>query len=188
MTIFKSQFRKTKGYSIDKAAIQYKGPRATVQNYIKSLKENVDGENSVNVSIKKLGQICVLSNIVEQVLVDLLSLAAKWACPPTPLNVHVIARDYLNACPNRSVEILKNNILGHDWVEGFLKRHHELSFKFAENIKRSRAGVSRKRFTKYFKELQESLKNVEIYNTVNYDETCFVDDPKKKKVSWFLGR
>jgi hypothetical protein len=72
---------------------------------------------------------------------------------------------------------------GPDWITGFLKRHKKISMKFAENIKRSRAEVSRESLSDYFKELEESLKDVDVRNLVNYDETCFVDDPRKKKVS-----
>ncbi|KAK5637724.1 hypothetical protein RI129_000098 [Pyrocoelia pectoralis] len=49
-------------------------------------------------------------------------------------------------------------------------------------IKRARANVSVEIIEEYFRNLEESLRDVPPDNLVNYDETNFVDDPGNVKV------
>ena len=133
-----------------------------------------------------MGRRFVLSKTEEDVLVDALQLAAKWGCPFEVHDIRIIVRDYLNSIP-RQVSEFVDNTPSDDWVRAFIKRHAELRLKFAENIKRSRAEVSRETISKYFDELKRSLNNdVPASNVVNYDETCFVDDPQKSKVKFIV--
>ncbi|KAJ8937993.1 hypothetical protein NQ318_015490 [Aromia moschata] len=85
----------------------------------------------------------------------------------------------------KGVKVAKfmNNMPGADWANLFYSRHKGLlTERLCENIKRSRAAVSSEIINKYFDNLQESLENVEPGSIINYDETCFVDDPGRKKV------
>jgi hypothetical protein len=130
----------------------------------------------------KLGRRFVLSELEEQVLTRSLALAAKRRCPFEPRDIRTVVRDYLNSIPQKVAEFGDKNTLSDEWVRAFIKQHLELRIKFAENIKRSRAEVSREALLEYFKELEITLKGVPGENVMNYDETCFVDDPRKTKV------
>ncbi|KAJ8923911.1 hypothetical protein NQ315_006687 [Exocentrus adspersus] len=50
--------------------------------------------------------------------------------------------------------------------------------KFAENIKRVRALVTKNTIAEYFDNLRTTLEGVEPSNVVNYDETNFSDNPE----------
>ncbi|CAB3225831.1 unnamed protein product [Arctia plantaginis] len=77
----------------------------------------------------------------------------------------------------------KNNMPGPDYATRFLKRHQDSIFlRMCQNIKKSRAQVSPDTINEYFQELEESLKEIDPKNIVNYDETNLSDDPGRKKV------
>lgn len=103
--------------------------------------------------MKKVGPHFVMTETEESVLVDILALAAKWGCPFELRQVRRVVRDYLNSIPRKVAKFGKSNMPGNDWATSFIKRHKELSHRFAENIKRSRADVSRDTLSKYFAEL-----------------------------------
>lgn len=130
-----------------------------------------------------MGRRFVLDEEEEKVLVKILETLAEWGFPVESKELRVIVRDYLNAIPRKVEMFGPDNMPGEDWCRYFIARHKTLSTKYAENIKRSRAEVSRKALETYFKELRVSLDNVPLSNLVNYDETAFVDDPKQRKVS-----
>ncbi|CAB3246499.1 unnamed protein product [Arctia plantaginis] len=72
---------------------------------------------------------------------------------------------------------------GPDYATRFLKRHqNSISLRMCQNIKKSRAQVSPDTINEYFQELEESLKEIDPKNIVNYDETNLSDDPGRKKV------
>lgn len=77
--------------------------------------------------------------------------------------------------------MFKNNFPGHDFVEGFIKRHKkEISQRICENIKRPRAAVSSDTIKNYHIKLQKTLESVPPTHTLIYDETNLTDDPNKK--------
>ena len=133
-----------------------------------------------------MGPRFTLTETEESVLVDILTVVAKWGCPFELYQVRCMVRDYLNDIKRKVEKFGPSNMPGDDWARSFLKRHTQLSNKFAENIKRSRADVSRATLKAYFTELETTLKDVESSNLVNYDETAFVDDAGKTKVSLYL--
>lgn len=136
-----------------------------------------------DVQKKKLGRRHVLTATEEKVLIDLLSVAAKWGCPFEVRHVQIIVRDYLNSIPRKVPAFERNNNTPQpDWVRSLLKRHPEVKNKFAENIKRSRSAVSREVLRKFYDELTVTMEGVDPRNVVNYDESAFVDDPRRKKV------
>ncbi len=169
-----------KKWSINFASKKSGIPRSTLQNYMK--KNVVEGESS---RLRKLGRKCVLSETEEKVLVDILTLSAKWGCPFQLTDIRTIVKEYLDSIP-RIVPFFNNNKPGDDWARGFVRRHRELRIKFAENLKRSRAEVSRETIDQYFKNVKAVVDNpndpIDPTNLVNYDESAFVDDAKKKKV------
>jgi len=79
--------------------------------------------------------------------------------------------------------MFKNGTMpGRNWVESFLTRHKDiLAVRMCQNIKRSRAGVTRSTIT-YFDNLSNSLDGVPPSNILNYDETNLTDDPGRRKI------
>lgn len=71
---------------------------------------------------------------------------------------------------------------GWDWVNSFLKKNKDiLAVRMCQNIKRSRAGISRITISEYFDKLAISLDGLPYSNILNYDETNLTDDPGCKK-------
>jgi len=112
-----------------------------------------------------------------------LEKVSEWGFPLETDEVRGVVRDYLNATGRKVLVFGPNNEPGRDWTTSFIKRHKTLSSKLADNIKRSRAQISRDDLAKYFEELKITMSDVPPENVVNYDETAFVDDPKKSRVS-----
>jgi hypothetical protein len=106
--------------SIRKASHDHKIPRATLQRYLKNC-GSTNPESTRVIPMKKLGRKCVLSETEEQVLVDLLSLLAKWGSPLKPFDIRILIRDYLDSIPNRKVEAFRNNMPGPDWITGWIE-------------------------------------------------------------------
>ncbi|CAI6372078.1 unnamed protein product [Macrosiphum euphorbiae] len=72
---------------------------------------------------------------------------------------------------------------GRDWADSFLTRHKNiLAVRMCQNIKRSRAGVTRSKINSYFDNLTNSLDGVSPTNILNYDETNLTDDPDRRKI------
>jgi len=59
-----------------------------------------------------------------------------------------------------------------------MRRHPEITVRFASNIKRKRAGVDVETLNEYV-DLHEELEGVPPGNIWNYDETNLTDDPGK---------
>ena len=132
--------------------------------------------------VKKQGGQTVLTEEEEQHLVQLIVLAGEWGYPLDKLDLRYSVKGYLDRKGVR-VNKFQNNMPGLDWANSFLSRHKNvLTQRLCENIKRARAGVSHETVNSYFDNLQTLLENAEPNSIVNYDETCFVDDPGRKKV------
>ena len=79
--------------------------------------------------------------------------------------------------------MFKNNLPGIDWARIFVKRHRAvIQERMTQNIKQSRATVSRTTLGEYFKELGETIDGVPATHILNYDETNLSDDPGKAKL------
>ncbi|KAJ8914398.1 hypothetical protein NQ315_017492 [Exocentrus adspersus] len=116
----------------------------------------------------------------EQKLVNGLLECAKWGFPLQRRDIQSIVQCYLN---NRGVKTKFNdNRPGMMWFINFMKRNKELTSKFAENIKRVRALVTKNTIAEYFDNLRTTLEGVEPSNVVNYDETNFSDNPGATKI------
>lgn len=132
--------------------------------------------------IKSQGGQPALNENEETFIVKRLQICAEWGYPLDSFALRMLIRDYLNVS-GKHVKIFKNNTPGKDFAYSFLNRHKkELSEKMCQNIKRSRAAVSRETLTEYFERLEVELKDVPPQNILNYDETNMRDDPGKKKV------
>lgn len=132
--------------------------------------------------MKKHGGQTILTQNEEEHLVQLIVLAGEWGYPFDKWDIRCAVKGYLD---RKGVKIsrFKKNLPGPDWVRSFLFRHKNvLTQRLCENIKRARAGVTHESVNLYFDNLQDTLKDIQPNSIVNYDETCFVDDPGRKKV------
>jgi len=134
-----------------------------------------------NGPVRKQGLPPVFSEEEEKIIVSHLETCAKWGYPLTPFELRLIIKRYL-VKQKRTVKQFKNgNLPGKDFSYSFLKRHRDvLAQRLCENIKRSRAAVSRTTGGSYFANLEEELVGVPACNILNYDETNLSDDPGKK--------
>ncbi|XP_039300054.1 jerky protein homolog-like [Nilaparvata lugens] len=135
---------------------------------------------------RKPGGQPVLSNNDEQCLMDGLLVCAEWGYPLHAADVKDVVQSFLNR-EGRVVKRFKDNRPGEDWTWNFLKRHPQLTNRFAENIKRCRAAVDAEAVKSYFEHLDKTLEPegsaaIPPENWVNFDETNFSDDPGSKKV------
>ncbi|XP_074040067.1 uncharacterized protein [Leptinotarsa decemlineata] len=129
----------------------------------------------------KPGRPTVFSEEEELAVVECIIRLGDFEFPLGQKDLRMIMRDYLR---KKSVQIRQfvNNTPGEEWAKHFLTRHPRLSVRFAENIKRSRAGVTQVILTNFVNNLRTVLQGVEPCNIWNYDESNLTDDPGKKKV------
>nr|XP_047139642.1 uncharacterized protein LOC124815252 [Hydra vulgaris] len=132
--------------------------------------------------VNKCGRPPVLNSEEERKLVESISMAGEWGFPLTALEKRLIVKGYLDRCGRNEVRF-KNNMPGVDFIDSFLKRNSkDISKRLGQNIKRSRAAISRDIVNNYFNELEKTLKDVDPSMIVNYDETNMTDDPGRKQV------
>lgn len=132
--------------------------------------------------VKPHGGQPALNTNEESFIVSRIQICADWGYPLDAFTLRMLVKQYLDEI-GKTVRRFKNNIPGRDWAYSFLRRHKkEISERFCQNIKRSRAAVSREVITEYFKLLEKELKDVPPQNILNYDETNLSDDPGRKKV------
>lgn len=151
------------------ASEMYKIPRSTLQNKIKKVHTNPPGGQTV------------LTVDEERKLKFHIIAASDFGFPIDSLDLRRIVKSYLD---RKGVTIRKftDNMPGSEWVRLFLKRHRDLTQRFASNIKVARATVTPEIINSYFDNLQREIVGVEPTNIWNYDESNLVDDPGNKKV------
>lgn len=131
---------------------------------------------------RKPGAQTVLSADVEDIIIKRLKTLADWGFPFDTLELRIFIKMYLDRC-GITIRKFKNNLPGYDWARSFLTRHkQEVTQRFSQNIKVSRASVTPETIRCYFKELETTLKDVPPENIINYDETNLSDDPGRKKI------
>lgn len=135
-----------------------------------------------NASAKSHGGQPALNFNEESFIVNRIKICGDWGYPLDAFTLRLLVKQYLDMI-GKKVKKFKNNTPGRDWAYSFLHRHKkEISERFCQNIKRSRAAVSKEVLTEYFELLEKELKDVPPENIVNYDETNLRDDLGKKKV------
>jgi len=132
---------------------------------------------------KHYGGQKVLSSEEETVVVDTIMYASDWGYPFDKEDVKSIIKLYLDRA-GKQLKPFKNNMPGDVWYRNFINRHSDvLKSRLGENIKRSRAAVSRKIMNEYFDNLHNnSISDIPPQNIINYDETNFCADPDTKNV------
>lgn len=161
---------KTKQLSIRQASERYAVPKSTLAYKVKNLHE------------LKPGRQPVLNTQEEKHLVEGIIQCAEWGFPLTQVDVRLIVKGYLDHA-GKKTKIFKDNYPGPDWIKLFYKRNlSDVTVRLCENIKRSRAAVSKKIVVDYFTELEKTLEGIPPENIYNFDETNFSDDPGRVQV------
>ncbi|KAJ4425642.1 hypothetical protein ANN_27838 [Periplaneta americana] len=113
--------------SIRKASECYAVPYTALQRWSK------EGQK-----LLQYGRQPVLNQNEENCLVECLILCANWGFALQSLGITAIVQQYLN---KKGVieKRFKYNRPGVEWFHCFMKRHPELTAKFSQNIKSSRA-------------------------------------------------
>ena len=131
---------------------------------------------------KRKGGQTALTDTEEAAIVECIQAVSKWGYPVDLFELRLIISSYLDDV-GKKIKQFRNNFPGVDFAYGFVKRHRKtISHRMCENIKRSRACVSRETVNEYFDNLDEELKDIPADNIVNYDETNLSDDPGRKKI------
>jgi len=151
------------------ASVSYNIPRSTLKNKLKGAHPN------------KYGGPTVFSSEEEDIFKSYVVTASAFGFPVDIFDLRCIVKGYAD---KKGIHIRQfvNNLPGTDWVASFLKRHKDLSVRFASNIKRKRAEVDTSVIEEYFRNLESELEGVPPQNIWNYDETNLSDDPGQKKV------
>ena len=127
-------------------------------------------------NVKRQGGQTVLSTVEEDVLINNINICADWGYPIDSYDLRLIVKNYLDKL-GRNIPKFKNNLPGKEFCFSFLKRHkRQISLRFCENIKRSRAAGSQQMINEYFDNIAVSLEGVPPANILNYDETNLADD------------
>lgn len=151
------------------AAKKYNIPRSTIKNKLK------------NKTSRKHGRPTVFTTLEEMNFVAHVTALAEYGFPLEESDLIFVIKDYLSS-QGRIVKEFTNNTPGREWVRSFLKRHEELSKRFANNIKRVRAQVSEQVIEEFIDNLTPILESIPPENIYNYDESNLTDDPGKKTV------
>lgn len=161
---------KTKKLSIRKAAAKFKIHYSVVYRHLK------------NKNLKPQGGQTALNPNEEAFIVSRLKICGDWGYPLDSFALRMLIKNYLDMS-GKTIKRFNNNFPGKDFAYSFLKRHKkDLSHRMCQNVKRSRAAVSRETITEYFQRLETELKDIPPENIINYDETNLSDDPGRKKV------
>ena len=150
------------------AAVSYNIPRSTLKNKLKGAHPN------------KFGGPTIFSAEEENTFKSYVVTASAFGFPVDILDLRCIVKGYADK-KGRTIRQFKHNLPGKDWVASFLKRHKDLSVRFASNIKRKRAEVCASVIEEYFTNLASELDDISPENIWNYDETNLSDEPGQKK-------
>jgi hypothetical protein len=159
------------------AADFYSIPRSTIKLKVR----HAATKGRVPVEKGKPGHPTVFSVEEEKEFCEYVTKMSEFGYPIDTYDLQVIISSYLGRT-GRKVAAFKNNIPGSDWTRSFIKRHNELTTRFASNIKRVRAGITEETINEYFENLTKELNDVPTSNTWNFDETNLTDDPGQKRV------
>jgi len=101
---------------------------------------------------------------------DVLYHHVNFRLPINTWDLRCIVKCYLD-CQRRIIRQFAHNLQGKERTMSFLKRHRELSIRFASNIKLKRAQVSADMVHEFFSNLADELVSIPPSNIWNYNET-----------------
>jgi hypothetical protein len=152
-----------------KASEEFKIPRRTIAYKLKNLHMNPPGQPQI------------FTDEEEESIASHIEIMGNYGFPLTEFDLKMVVKTYLEKC-GRTVRKFKNNVPGNDWIKQFLKRHPRLSVRFATNIKKSRAALSKEILQEYIDNLRPEIQDIPPTHIFNYDETNLTDDPGQKRV------
>ena len=89
------------------------------------------------------GRPVVFMEREEQSIIQHIKTLSQWGFPFDTLDLRILVRTYLEK-QGRTVAQFASNLPSKEWARNFLQRHrNELALRTCQNIKRSRAGVSK---------------------------------------------
>ncbi|CAK1583545.1 unnamed protein product [Parnassius mnemosyne] len=143
--------------------------------------------NKVNKShTKSVGCPTRLSDDEEAKFIKVLIAAGEFGCPLSKLDLRLVVFEYLKK--NGREDVFNGGPPGKAWLDNFLSRHSlDLSVRSTQNIKKNRAEKGVDEFMEYFRNLEETLKDVAPSNILNFDETNLTDDPGSSKCIFRRG-
>lgn len=136
------------------AADHFKISRSTIKRRLKDNNSNRPGHPMVFTHDEELAFASHLDKICD------------FGFPVDELDFRYIVKCYL-AMQGRSVKCFTDNLPGREWVKLFLKRHPQLSVRFANNIKRARAAIDEEVISNYIDKLSYEVKDVPAANIYN---------------------
>jgi len=115
------------------------------------------------------GRPTQLTDAEERVLVERAMLLGEWGFPLTFRDFRELVKSYLEKAGRTT--IFKKNLPSKHFVYHFLRRHPDLSFRAVNNIKWSRAKVTREDVLAFFTNYSKVAAGVPATHIWNYDET-----------------
>lgn len=112
----------------------------------------------------------IFSRNEETVFVNCIMKLSDYGFPMGEFYLKIIVKYYLEEI-GRNVDKFKANVPDHNWVLNFLKRHPQLTKRFADNIKKTRAGITKDELRPYLSFLSTELEKTPPSNIFNSDET-----------------
>ncbi|KAF2887440.1 hypothetical protein ILUMI_18733 [Ignelater luminosus] len=100
------------------------------------------------------GKPSIFSKEEEEAFVSYISAMSEFGFPLTTLDLRVVIRSFLDRS-GRLISCFENNMPGKDWISSFLRRHLQLTARFAANIKRNRAATNETALREYINNLAE---------------------------------
>jgi hypothetical protein len=137
----------SKGLTQRQASVKFGIPRSTLKN-------KVAGKHG-----KKFGGQTALTEQEETTFSKYCISMSTFGFPLDTWDLRCVVKSYLDR-QGRVMKQFKNNLPGSEWTMSFLKRHPELSIRFASNIKRKRAQISTDTINEYFTNLASELDGV----------------------------
>lgn len=161
--------KKLSSYEAEK---QFGIPRRTILNKCRLLHD------------KPIGRPTKLSIEEERHIADVINLSAEFGSPLTLTDLRIVVHNYLEK--NDRLHIFDGKMPGDRWVRSFMTRHN-FTQRAIQNIKRCRAEKSVPEMIEFYKNLENSLKNIPPQNILNFDETNLSDDPGTSKAIFKRG-
>ena len=116
----------------------------------------------------------------ENFMIERIQIMCDWGFPLDGTDLRYLVKSYLDRKGVQEPRF-QNNYPSREFVYHFKNRHPEITERFAGNIKRSRAAVTKETIDQYFDHLQKELDGIAPESIYNYDETNLSDDPGRKK-------
>ena len=157
------------GMSLRQCALRFGVPKSIIANANKFGQRHYGGQTA-------------LGEELENKLVEFIITMSEWGYPVDHVDIRYFVKNYLGRS-GKSCHVFSNNMPGTDWATSFTKRHGEMTIRYANNIKRSRAEVSSETIADFSKNLKKTIgEDPDPSKIWNFDKTNLSDDPGKKKV------